>query len=366
MKKYNRSIIRLAIILFSTFLFFKLIMSFKQDNSINKLTKSTKLINQKIVKLEENEIFVPIYGTLKSVDQISIVSQASGVLIGDNFKSGVKFQKGDTLAFIKYDELENNLNTLKSNLLNQTSRLVSEIKFDYPDLYVIWYDFMKKISFDNSLPSLPKINNEKFKNYLSGKNFFTSYFNAKSIQDKISKHIFIASFNGILSQVNVKSGNTVLQGQSIAVFFNPNKLELEADVSIKNTLLVKKGMEARISSDEINNIQIGFVSRVNKTLNPSSQNMSIFIKTSSTQLFNGMYVYGNIVIGKIKETYLVDRSLLIDENIFLVKNNKLKLKQIEIIQISENSAIIKGLNDGDVILSESIKGAYDGMEIRVK
>ena len=366
MKKYKRSLVRLFVILFSTFLFFKLIMSFKQENSINKLTKSTKLVNQETVKLEENQIFVPVYGTLQSVEQISIVSQASGVLIGDNFKSGVKFQKGDTLAYIQYDELQNNLNTLKSNLLNQTSRLVSEIKFDYPDLYVIWYDFMKKISFNTSLPSLPKINNEKFKNYLSGKFFFTSYFNAKSVQDKISKHIFIASFNGILSQVNVKPGNTILQGQSIAVFFNPNNLELEADVSIKNTLLVKKGMEARLKSDEIHDIQIGFVSRVNKTLDPSSQNMSVFIKATSGQLYNGMYVYGDIFIGKIKETYLVDRSLLIDESIFLVENNKLKLKQIQVIQISENNAIIKGLKDGDIILSESIKGAYDGMEIRVK
>ena len=147
MKKYKRSLVRLFVILFSTFLFFKLIMSFKQENSINKLTKSTKLVNQETVKLEENQIFVPVYGTLQSVEQISIVSQASGVLIGDNFKSGVKFQKGDTLAYIQYDELQNNLNTLKSNLLNQTSRLVSEIKFDYPDLYVIWYDFMKKIMF---------------------------------------------------------------------------------------------------------------------------------------------------------------------------------------------------------------------------
>ena len=86
MKKYKRSLVRLFVILFSTFLFFKLIMSFKQENSINKLTKSTKLVNQETVKLEENQIFVPVYGTLQSLEQISIVSQASGVLIGDNFK----------------------------------------------------------------------------------------------------------------------------------------------------------------------------------------------------------------------------------------------------------------------------------------
>ena len=39
---------------------------------------------------------------------------------------------------------------------------------------------------------------------------------------------------------------------------------------------------------------------VNKTLNPSSQNMSVFIETSDNDLYNGMYVFGEIIVGEKK------------------------------------------------------------------
>ena len=69
----------------------------------------------------------------------------------------MKFSKGDTLGYIKYDEIESNLNSQKSNLLNQASKIVSEIKFDYPDSYQTWFNFMDKINFNDPLPKLPEI-----------------------------------------------------------------------------------------------------------------------------------------------------------------------------------------------------------------
>jgi hypothetical protein len=174
-------------------------MSFKKDTSINELTESKRLISTQIVKLKSNKISVPVYGKLSSTKEINIVTEANGIFYGRNFKTGIKFSQGDTLGFIKYDELESNLNSQKSNLLNQTSKIVSEIKFDFPDSYNLWFNFMDKISFNKALPKLPEIKNKKLKNFLSGKNFFNSYFIAKSTEDRLNKHLIIAEFNGSLS-----------------------------------------------------------------------------------------------------------------------------------------------------------------------
>jgi len=171
MKENKRKIIRALVIIMAAFLLIKLIMSFKPDNSINKLTKSTKLINTEIITLSNNTIKIPVNGKLQSINEVNIISEVNGVFYGDNFKSGITFKKGDTLGYIKYDELENNLNSQKSNLLNQVSRLVSEIKFDYPQSYDTWLEFMNHIQFNKPVPKLPKINDAKFRNYLSGKNF---------------------------------------------------------------------------------------------------------------------------------------------------------------------------------------------------
>ena len=126
-------------------------MSFKKNTNINELTESKRLVSTEIVKLEKNIISVPVYGKLFSLKEINIVAEANGIFYGNKFKTGMKFSKGDTLGYIKYDEIESNLNSQKSNLLNQTSKIVSEIKFDFPDSYQSWFNFMNKISFNDPI-----------------------------------------------------------------------------------------------------------------------------------------------------------------------------------------------------------------------
>jgi hypothetical protein len=364
MQDNKRKILRGLLIIFAAFIFIKLIMSFKKDTSINELTESKRLVSSEIVKLEKNIISVPVYGKLFSLKEINIVTEANGIFYGEKFKTGMKFSKGDTLGYIKYDEIESNLNSQKSNLLNQASKIVSEIKFDYPDSYQSWFNFMDKINFNDPLPKLPEIKNKKLKNYLSGKNFFNSYFTAKSTEDRLNKHLIISEFNGSLSDVSIKSGTAVVFGQKIGKYHNPNMLEFESNTSIKNTLLIKKNMQVNIKSDEYSGERNGSVSRINKTLNPSSQNMSVFIETNDDDLYNGMYVYGNIIVGEVDNTFKIKRNLIQENNVFTIVDNKLISTEIDVIQVFEDNAIIRGLNNNDRVLNEPIKGSYSGMEIR--
>ncbi|MBT7896716.1 MAG: hypothetical protein HN564_06930, partial [Flavobacteriales bacterium] len=89
MKENKRKIIRALVIIMAAFLLIKLIMSFKPDNSINKLTKSTKLINTEIITLSNNTIKIPVNGKLQSINEVNIISEVNGVFYGDNFKSGI-------------------------------------------------------------------------------------------------------------------------------------------------------------------------------------------------------------------------------------------------------------------------------------
>ena len=91
--KQKKKIIRAAVIIFASFLFVKLIMSFKKDTSINKLTESTRLVSVENVKLESNKITVPVYGKLSSSNEINIVSEVNGIFYSKNFKSRSIFLK---------------------------------------------------------------------------------------------------------------------------------------------------------------------------------------------------------------------------------------------------------------------------------
>ena len=141
-------------------------------------------------------------------------------------------------------------------------------------------------------------------------------------------------------------------------------LEFESNTSIKNTLLIKKNMQVNIKSDEYSGERNGSVSRINKTLNPSSQNMSVFIETNDDDLYNGMYVYGNIIVGEVDNTFKIKRNLIQENNVFTIVDNKLISTEIDVIQVFEDNAIIRGLNNNVRVLNEPIKGSYSGMEIR--
>jgi spore coat polysaccharide biosynthesis predicted glycosyltransferase SpsG len=123
-------------------------------------------------------------------------------------------------------------------------------------------------------------------------------------------------------------------------------------------------MQVNIKSDEYSGKRSGSVSRINKTLDPSSQNMSVFIETSDDDLYNGMYVYGNIIVGEVDNTYKIKRNLIKENNVFTIEDNKLLSTEINVIQIFEDYAIIEGLKNNDRVLNETIKGSYSGMEVK--
>ena len=129
--------------------------------------------------------------------------------------------------------------------------------------------------------------------------------------------------------------------------------------------MLKKNQIVKIKSDEIEGIWEGKVSRINTSIDPSSQNMSVFINLSGENLFSGMYVYGNIYSGNNNESYVINRSLLNEDKVFLIEGDKLIARTIEIIQINEEDVIVKGLKNGDQLLAEPIKGSFSGMTVRV-
>ena len=70
MKENKRKIIRNLLIIVLAFLIVKFIMSFKQENTVNTLIETQKLVSTEIVELSNNTIKIPISGKLKSVNDL--------------------------------------------------------------------------------------------------------------------------------------------------------------------------------------------------------------------------------------------------------------------------------------------------------
>lgn len=364
MKEIIRQILKTAVILVLIVVGFKFVMSFKKEPTINELVESVRLVKVQKVALKNNELFVPVYGHLKSLDEIELFPEVGGMLESKDFREGETYKKGDVIAYIENDELVNSIKSQKSNLLNQVAKLVTDLKFDFPDAVVDWEKFLDEIKFDVKLPELPAVNDLKLKKYLAGKSIYNTYFSIQSQEERLDKYKILAPFDGVLAEALIKPGTVVRVGQKIGKLINPDHFELEASVSLVSGNKIEVGDVAMLRSNDVEGDWKGKVVRINKTLSESSQNMDVFINVSSSTLYNGMYLLGEITLHAVENSIEINRNLLDKGNIYTVVDGQLTKVKVNVMQINEENAIVTGLNEGDVILAESIKGAYEGLKVR--
>lgn len=364
MKEIIRNFLKYGIIIAATVIGVKFIMSLKKEPQINELSESIKLIKVQTIRLDTNMLTVAVYGNLKSLNEIDIFPEVGGVLQSENFREGNKYSKGQVIASINNRELANNIKSQKSSLLNLVAKLVADLKFDFPKSAKTWESFLGNIQFDKQLPELPVADNIKLKNYLAGKNIYTSYFSIQAQEERLSKYTIIAPFNGVLTEALIKPGTVIRPGQKIGKFINPTQFELEANVSLSDGNKLTVGDKVQLHSNDVAGNWSGNIARINKTLNAASQNMGVFISVNATSLYNGMYLFGDINRSAAKGSVKINRSLLDDNQLFKVVNGKLKAQPVKVLQIKEEKAIVSGLANGDIILGEAIKGAFDGMKVR--
>jgi hypothetical protein len=111
---------------------------------------------------------------------------------------------------------------------------------------------------------------------------------------------------------------------------------------------------------------VGTISRINSTINPTTQQVSVFITVNGKNLKEGLYLDAMINAGTANEAIAIIRNTLVDgKAIYTVseKDSTLRLQPIVIISFAEDKAIIKGITKGTLLPVTPISGAFEGMKI---
>ncbi len=359
-----RKVIWAILIIVPTILISVSMMASKEDPVANEVKETVKLVQVQTVKLVEDTLKTEVYGHVKSFNQIDLFLEVSGILVSSNFRNGESFKKGDVLVSVDPTEFETNLKSQRSNFLSQVSGVVADLKFDFEDEYPTWESYINEINFDSSLPQLPEVNNSKLKKFLSGKGIYNSYFTIKSLEEKLGKFTLIAPFDGVLSEVMVKPGTSVRPGQKLGQYVSTQEYELESFVSLSDISKVKEGATVELYSEDLHKTYYGKVSRIGKSLSKESQSIPVYLKLTSENLYDGLYLKGFVSSSVSDNIFPVDRTLLNGNSLFSITEGQLKKLEVEVISIDKDVAFVKGLKDGQVILSNAVNGAYEGMKVR--
>jgi hypothetical protein len=121
-----------------------------------------------------------------------------------------------------------------------------------------------------------------------------------------------------------------------------------------------------VNSDNPDSEWFGTIKRINGKVDQSTQTVQIFIQISGTGLKEGMYLQAHIEGKNANDAIEIDRSLLVNESsVYIVNESKLTLVPIEPVYFNQNSVIVRGLQNGAILVTKPVPGAYDSMEVTI-
>ena len=333
--------------------------------------KSEKIVKTVFTEVVENgtvPIVVSANGNLTAKQRVELYAEVQGVFKKGSklFKEGQAFRQGETIISIDADEYAASVQSAKSNLFNQLTAVMPDLRLDYPDIYSKWQDYLSNFDMSKSTPALPELTTEKEKFFISGRGILTSYYNVKNLEQRLSKYRISAPFSGVLTETLVTEGTLVRSGQKLGEFINTEVYELEVAISKRYTDLLKVGESVELTNLDDNSTYKGKVTRINGSIDQATQTVNAYIEVEDKNLREGMYLEADLDAKKEENAIEVDRGLLLEGNkIFIVRDSILDVIDVEPVYFSDKRVVLKNVPNGVTIVSKPISGAYTGMAVKI-
>lgn len=313
------------------------------------------------IKIEAN-------GNLVAQRRLEIFSEVQGILQkgGKLFKPGQIYTKGQTLLRLNSAEYYATVQSQKSNLYNQITAIMPDLRLDYPEAFEKWQTYLNNFDVNKAVPALPEANSDKENYFITGRNIITNYYTVKNLEQRLSKYRITAPFTGILTEALVTEGTLVRPGQKLGSFIDTGVYELEVAISKRYADLLQVGKKVNLTTIDGERTYEGAVARINGNIDQASQTINAYIEVRSKNLREGMYLEASLSAKEETDAINLNRTLLQpNDQLFVVRDSILDLIDVRPVYFSERSMIVKGIPDGTTIVSKPIPGAYAGMLVQV-
>ena len=279
------------------------------------------------------------------------------------FKSGQAYRKGQTLVQIESSEFRSNVIAQRAQLYNLITSVLPDLELDFPDAYEDWKIYLATFDVEKAVPSLPKMA-ENVRLFISGRGIISSFYTLQNLEKNLTFYNIKAPFDGVLVAANVTEGSLIRPGQELGDFIAPDHYELKVALPKSYVEKIAIGAAVELKSIDTQKVYVGTVARINAKVNTQTQSVEVYIRVSDSELKEGVYLEALIGALQFENVFAIDRGLLNgDKQLYLIDNNQLILKQVEVVHFTETNAVIRGLSDGQKVVAQPIIGAYQGMDV---
>ncbi|SKB45477.1 RND family efflux transporter, MFP subunit [Salegentibacter holothuriorum] len=342
------------------------------DSNVKEVPESTKVVKNVFVETVENRkvpIVVPANGNVTALKKLELFSEVQGIFqrSSKDFRPGQPYRRGQVLLGINSEEYAASVRSAQSELFNNITSIMPDLRLDYPESFQKWQNYLNNFDVNNTTKALPEPDSDKEKYFITGRGIQSAYYEIKNLEERLRKFTIIAPFDGVLTEATVNPGTLVRPGQKLGEFIDPSVYELEVAVAKKFSDLLKIGEDVALQDLDGSQAYTGTVSRINARVDRASQTIQVFIRIEDPEIREGMYLEAQLDARDEANAIEIARELLIDRSkVYVVKDSSLVLEEINPVYFSSNKVVIRGLKNGEKLVSAPVPGAYPGMKVQIQ
>ena len=330
---------------------------FSKNEKIAKKEKQ-KIVNQVnnllVVKNEFRAFNFSTEGQISQNLEMLVFFNAAGKLeAGDiELKQGTKFKFNQLLYKIDSEELFHSICAQKASLAKLILEQMNFIESNFQSEKSKWQLFLNEFSMVRQLPEFPEIASNEEKLFILESTILSNYLNIKSLEKKMSNYIFLAPFNGVVTEVYSLPGMNVQKGSSVAKISKSNKLIMKTKVPVSSLREYKESSYVAISNQNGSFLCQGKLNRISNYIDRLNQTIELFysiVGAEKKELFSGQKVLVSLNSNMKSLCFAIDKSRLKKNKIFVLRNNKKIEKKHQIIGESSDSIFVTGFQNGDTL-----------------
>lgn len=327
----------------------KLEESIENDTLLNTLIK-VEFFSVKKQKLERS---IEITANVDAENNAMISPEMNGQITKIYVLEGQTVTKGQILAKLNDEVLKNNLAQLQSSLLFADTMYQKQKKL-YEQKIVSEVQYLQA---KNQKESIEK--------------------NIDVIKSQIALSTIKAPFSGVIDRIYFKEGEITAPGKAVFQLVNLSTMIATADISEKYLPKIKIGDEVNLKFPTYSNIEItNKIYQIGNVIDPTNRTFRIKIKFNNIQNKIKPNMLSIIqLVDYTNESALVLPSNCLMQDIsgwyvYLIeqKDNKnfARKKYVEIgVSTQNETEIIKGLTEGDRVITKGYNQVKDGLEINL-
>ena len=324
---------------------------------VNQVPSKVPQYETVLAQVEDIPQSLKISGRLQFLEKLQIASEVPGKALKTPklLNEGIRYQKGEALVQIDNRQQILNLKAQKSQFQSALVRIMSQIELDYPEAHPAWDGYLKAFDLGEPLKDLPEVSEDQLKFFLSANGVFSTFYTIKSAEIQLPKYLIKAPFSGVITQGSISPGAIINPGIPLATYSRTDVFELKAAVSSSNVSQLRPGQKLKLIHQNTGQSWMGKVHRLGGTIDAGTQAIPVFIRVSGKGLREGMFLETSLNGENQSGVVVLPLTALNRTNeIHQILDSTVVLKKVEPVHYEQDQVWVKGLDGGEVIITETI------------